>query len=69
MGKERVATVPRGGYVAAASVSLVSFLLYVRTLCPSVPPGDSGEMITSAYTMGVAHPPGADRITCISDFV
>jgi hypothetical protein len=50
---------PRGAYTAAAAVALVTFAVYARTVCPSVPPGDSGEMITSAYTLGVAHPPGA----------
>ena len=36
----------------------VSFLVYVRTLCPTVYVGDSGELISAAYTLGIAHPPG-----------
>jgi len=34
------------------------FLIYLRTLAPSIVGGDSGELITVAYKMGVAHPPG-----------
>lgn len=53
---------PKGASTAAAAVTLVTFAVYARTVCPSVPPGDSGEMITSAYTLGVAHPPGIVQI-------
>ena len=42
-------------FVAAA---LPSFALYVLTLAPTVTAEDSGELITSAHTLGVAHPPG-----------
>lgn len=37
---------------------LLSFLVYVLTLCPTVFTGDSGELIASAYTLGVPHSPG-----------
>jgi hypothetical protein len=36
----------------------VALLVYLRTLCPTVFHGDSGEMIAAAATRGVAHPPG-----------
>jgi len=36
----------------------VSFAVYVFTLAPIVAFGDSGELMTAAYTLGVAHPPG-----------
>ena len=36
----------------------VSLFIYTLTVCPSAPPGDSSEMISSAYTLGVPHPPG-----------
>jgi tetratricopeptide (TPR) repeat protein len=39
-------------------IFLVSFFVYAATLCPTVYTGDSGELITACYTMGVAHPPG-----------
>ena len=32
--------------------------IYVLTACPVVFAGDSGELITAAFTLGVAHPPG-----------
>lgn len=34
------------------------FLIYLFTLHPTVSVGDSGELITAAYTLGIAHPPG-----------
>jgi Protein O-mannosyl-transferase TMEM260-like len=37
---------------------LVSFMLYVRTLAPSLLYGDSAEFQTIAYTLGVGHPTG-----------
>jgi len=33
-------------------------LLYLKTLCPTVVPADSGELITACYTLGIAHWPG-----------
>ena len=33
-------------------------LLYLTHLKPFVPGGDSGELITSAYFLGIPHPPG-----------
>ena len=35
-----------------------AFVIYALTLYPSVPGGDSGELIAAAHTLGVAHPPG-----------
>ncbi len=37
---------------------LLSFAVYWITLAPTVTSEDSGELITAAYTLGVAHPPG-----------
>lgn len=37
---------------------LVVFVLYSRTVYPSVTGGDSGELIISACNYGIAHPPG-----------
>lgn len=39
-------------------VLLISFFIYLITLCPTVNVGDSGELITSSYSLGIAHPPG-----------
>uniref|UniRef100_A0A4W3JVX4 Transmembrane protein 260 n=1 Tax=Callorhinchus milii TaxID=7868 RepID=A0A4W3JVX4_CALMI len=45
--------------------SLVS-AVYLRTLHPSVPGGDSGELITAACELGVAHPPGYPLFTLLA---
>jgi hypothetical protein len=36
--------------------ALPAFALYLATLAPTVTPEDSGELITAAYTLGIAHP-------------
>ena len=43
---------------AAASVSVVAFVIYAITLAPSVHVGDSAELAGAAATLGIAHPPG-----------
>jgi len=48
----------RGDYLAAAVVALVALAVYVTTLPPTVTGEDSGELITAAYSLGIAHPPG-----------
>ena len=40
------------------AVFLPAFALYLWTLAPTVSAEDSGELITAAYTLGIAHPPG-----------
>lgn len=47
---------------------LLTFLagfIYLFTLAPSVGPGDSGELTTVAYTLGMAHPPGYPLYTML----
>ena len=39
-------------------VGLAVLAVYTSTLYPSVPGGDSGELIVAAEHLGVAHPPG-----------
>jgi hypothetical protein len=39
--------------------------VYVTTLYPSVPGGDSGELIVAAHRLGVAHPPGYPLFTLL----
>ena len=43
---------------AAAAVGLIAFVIYCLTVEHTVPTGDSGELIATAYVLGVAHPPG-----------
>jgi len=42
----------------ALSVGLISFMVYLRTLQPTVGGGDSGEFIAVLFKNGIAHPPG-----------
>jgi hypothetical protein len=42
----------------AALAAVLSGIVYVLTLAPTVTAEDSGELITAACTLGVAHPPG-----------
>jgi hypothetical protein len=43
---------------AAGAIFLTSLSIYVYTLSPTLTFGDSGELITAAYWLGIAHPPG-----------
>lgn len=42
----------------ALACAVVALVVYFLTLCPTVPGEDGGELITAAYSMGIAHPPG-----------
>jgi len=59
--KVRSVETPRPGPAGAElffAAALPCYVLYVRTLAPTVTSEDSGELITAAYTLGIAHPPG-----------
>ncbi|NXU55499.1 TM260 protein, partial [Turnix velox] len=43
--------------------------LYTATLPPGLPGGDSGNLITAAYELGVAHPPGYPLFTLLAKLV
>jgi hypothetical protein len=45
--------------VSAAVVFLISTVVFLMTVAPTISFWDAGEFITSAVTMGVPHPPGA----------
>lgn len=47
-------------------LGLVVFGVYYTTLYPSLPGGDSGELITAAHELGVAHPPGYPLFTLLA---
>lgn len=49
----------------AALVSVAAFLVYVRTLAPSVTFIDSGELAAVAFTLGIAHPTGYPLFTLL----
>ena len=42
----------------AAGLGLVSLIVYIRTLCPTIYTDDCGEITTAVTTGGVVHPPG-----------
>ena len=51
----------RAGWAAViwgALALLIPLAVYLRTLGPSISSGDSGELVTGAYCLGVVHPPG-----------
>ncbi|MEW6536149.1 MAG: DUF2723 domain-containing protein [Candidatus Auribacterota bacterium] len=39
-------------------VFTVTFVVYLKTLCPVIYVGDSGELTAAALSLGIAHPPG-----------
>ena len=49
----------------AASLALFTLIIYLLTLCRTIPGGDSGELIAGAYTLGVLHPPGYPLFTLL----
>jgi hypothetical protein len=49
----------------ATLVSFLSFLIYLKTLAPSVTFIDAGELAAVAYTLGIAHPTGYPLFTLL----
>ena len=54
-------------YLCGLLVLFVSFGVYLLTLTPTVGFHDSGELITVAYTLGIAHPPGYPLYTLLGN--
>jgi hypothetical protein len=46
-------------------VGLLTLIVYLMTLCPTVPGGDSGELITVSTQLGLSHPPGYPLYTML----
>lgn len=58
-----------GGVVAVGvAVGVLSLAVYLLTLDTSLPTGDSGELISAAAVLGVAHPPGYPLFTLLGRF-
>jgi hypothetical protein len=53
-------------WFVAAFVGLFALAVYARTLHPSVPGGDAGELILAAARLEVAHPPGYPLYTLLA---
>ena len=54
--------------IIALSLFFLLFLVYAFTAAPEVTFHDSGELITAAYTAGIAHPPGSPTF-CLTGFL
>ena len=52
--------------LAASALAAAVLSAYVATTAPSVPGGDSGEMMQIAAELGVAHPPGYPTWTMLA---
>ncbi|UCH93462.1 MAG: DUF2723 domain-containing protein [Candidatus Aminicenantes bacterium] len=48
----------RNDYYWAALTAVLAFVVLLLTTAPGLTGEDSGELITAAYSLGVAHPPG-----------
>jgi hypothetical protein len=53
------------GYAAASILFATVLCILVLTMYPTVPGGDSGELIVAACTRGIAHPPGYPLFTML----
>ncbi|MCP4634047.1 MAG: DUF2723 domain-containing protein [candidate division Zixibacteria bacterium] len=47
----------------------LSLLTYLKTICPTVYVGDSGELSLAICTLGIAHPPGYPLLTILGKAV
>ncbi|MCK4648964.1 DUF2723 domain-containing protein [bacterium] len=48
----------RNQTIIALLLFSISFGIYLKTLAPTVTGGDSGELLTDVYILGITHPPG-----------
>ncbi|MBI4976180.1 MAG: DUF2723 domain-containing protein [Spirochaetes bacterium] len=53
-------------WVLASLAALVCLVLYTYTMTPSLPAGDSGELSTASYFLGIGHAPGYPLYTCLA---
>ena len=61
----RIAGRVDAGIAGGVLTGLVALVVYAVTLHPSLPTGDSGELISAASVLGVAHPPGYPLYTLL----
>jgi hypothetical protein len=55
----------QGAWLVSAAIGIFAFLIYLRTLCPTVYTFDCGEITTAVANGGVMHPPGYPLYTMI----
>lgn len=51
--------------IIASLIFFIPFITYLITLFPTVPNEDGGELITAAYSLGIAHPPGYPLLSLV----
>jgi hypothetical protein len=51
--------------IAGSTLGICVLAMYVLTLNPSIPGGDSGELVAEACTLGHSHPPGYPLFTML----
>jgi tetratricopeptide (TPR) repeat protein len=56
-------------YCIGLLVFFLSFYVYLRTLAPTVTFGDSGDFISSSYTLGLPHPTGYPTYTLLGHLI
>ena len=52
-------------YTPYALTFIVAITVYTKTLMPSIPGGDSGELVAESCELGTAHPPGYPLYTLV----
>ena len=55
----------RAATAVTAGAGVVAFIAYAATAQRSLPTGDSGDLISAAYVLGVPHPPGYPLYTIL----
>ena len=52
-------------YTPYALTFIIAITVYTKTLMPSIPGGDSGELVAESCELGTAHPPGYPLYTLV----